>query len=86
MPPKHKASVKTRVQPYHIAFSLDDKYLFSASGDVIDAKTKKVVAGLQDEYGRDVSSEKFLEATFADGKMLRATERFGKGQLNKSSN
>ncbi len=32
MPPKHKASVKTRMQPYHIAFSLDDKYLFSASG------------------------------------------------------
>ncbi len=95
MPPKHKASVKTRMQPYHLGLSLDDKYVFSASGDVIDAQTKKVIAVLKDEYGRDVSSEKFIQATFGDsgawarqppsGKMLRANERFGKGQVGKSS-
>ena len=82
MPPRFMTSVKTRVQPYTMGFSLDDQYVFSASGDVIDAKTKKVVAVLKDEYGRDVYSEKLIQATFGeDGKMLRVNQRFSKGQV-----
>ena len=87
MPPRFKATVKTRVQPYTLSFSLDDRYVFSASGDVVDAKTKKVVAVLKDEYGRDVYSEKFIQATFGDdGKMLRANQRFSKGQVGVPAN
>ena len=86
-PPRFKTSVKTRVQPYTLSFSLDDRYVFSASGDVVDAKTKKVVAVLKDEYGRDVYSEKFIQATFGDdGKMLRASQRFSKGQVGVATN
>jgi DNA-binding beta-propeller fold protein YncE len=86
-PPRFKTSVKTRVQPYTLSFSLDDRYVFSASGDVVDAKTKKVVAVLKDEYGRDVYSEKFIQATFGDdGKMLRANQRFSKGQVGVPAN
>ena len=72
-PPAFKASVKTRVQPYSMSISLDDKYVLSFSGDVIDTMTKKVVHVLKDEYGRDVYSEKFVQATFDSetGKMLR---------------
>jgi DNA-binding beta-propeller fold protein YncE len=81
MPPKEVTSVKTRVPPYWVNFGLDGKYVFAMSGDVIDPKTKKVIAVLKDEYGRDVYSEKYLEATFVDGKMMRATDRFGIGQV-----
>jgi DNA-binding beta-propeller fold protein YncE len=81
MPPRPTVSIKTRVPPYTVGLSLDDTYVLSMSGDVIDAKTKKVVAGLKDEYGRDVYSEKMIQATFGpDGKMLRANERFSKGR------
>ena len=82
MPPTFMTSITTRVQPHTMGFSLDDRYVFSASGDVIDAKTKKVVAVLKDEYGRDVYSEKLIQATFGqDGKVLRVNARFSKGQV-----
>jgi DNA-binding beta-propeller fold protein YncE len=83
MPPRPTSSIKTRVPPYTVGFSLDDTYVLSMSGDVIDAKTKGLVAGLKDEYGRDVYSEKMIQATFGpDGKMLRANERFSKGRAS----
>ena len=64
--------------------------VYPASGDIIDAKAKTVVAGLTDEYGRSVQGEKAVEvdfATFPDGplgppkgKVLRVGNRFGVGQ------
>jgi DNA-binding beta-propeller fold protein YncE len=81
MPPKEVAQVKTRVPPYWVNFGLDGKYVFAMSGDVIDPRTRKIVAVLKDEYGRDVFSEKYVEAQFVDGKMTRATDRFGIGQV-----
>jgi len=81
MPPKEVTSVKTRVPPYWVNFGLDGKYVFAMSGDVIDPKTRKIVAVLKDEYGRDVFSEKYVEAQFIDGKMTRAIDRFGIGQV-----
>jgi hypothetical protein len=87
MPPRPTATVKTRVHPYTVGFSLDDTYVISMSGDIVDAKTKKIVAGLRDEYGRDVYSEKLIQATFGpDGKMLRANERFSKGRAFVTTN
>jgi DNA-binding beta-propeller fold protein YncE len=74
MPPLPTTSIKTRVPPYTVGFSLNDTYVLSMSGDIIDAKTKKIVAGLKDEVGRDVYSP--------DGKMLRASERFSKGRAS----
>jgi DNA-binding beta-propeller fold protein YncE len=81
MPPKQVTSVKTRIPPYWVTFGLDGKYVFAASGDVIDAATKKIVAGLKDEFGRAVSSEKQVECLFVNGKLMRAVDRFGIGQV-----
>jgi hypothetical protein len=81
MPPKQVTSIKTRTPPYWITFGLDGRYVFPASGDVIDAASKKVVAGLRDEFGRDVQSEKQLEMVFAGGKLIRTVDRFGIGQV-----
>ena len=79
MPPTQKASIKVRDEPAWIAFSLDGRMAYPSTGDVIDVKTKKIVATLQDEHGQDVQSEKLLEIAFANGKPVRASDQFGKG-------
>jgi hypothetical protein len=50
---------------------------------VIDAATKKVVAQLNDEYGRPVNSEKLLEMRFLNGKLVQVVDQFGVGQVRK---
>src|SRR4029077_3032807 len=81
MPPKQKMcmDVKLRSKPYWITVGLDGKYIFPSTGDVIDAATKKVVAVLKDEYGRDVRSEKLVELYFSKGKLTRVANQFGTG-------
>jgi DNA-binding beta-propeller fold protein YncE len=81
MPPKQTKSIKTRDVPAWITFGIDGKIVYPSSGDVIDAATKQVVAGLQDEYGRRVQSEKLVEVTFANGKPARTIDPFGVGQV-----
>ena len=47
--------------------------------EVIDAKTKKVVALLKDDQGHDFQSEKMLEIVLDGSKVVRAGEQFGIG-------
>jgi hypothetical protein len=78
-------SIRTRSNPSWITFGIDGKYVYPSSGDVIDAATKQVVAGLRDEVGRQVESEKILEILFIDGKPIRAVDQFGVGQVRGGS-
>jgi hypothetical protein len=80
MPPKQIASLKVRDQPGWIAFSLDGRYAWPSSGEVFDVKTKRQVAALTDEHGRDVGSEKMVEIVFASGKPVRNGDQFGLGR------
>src|SRR5436305_1058468 len=52
MPPKQVSSIPQRDCVGWVSFSLDGRFAYSSTGEVIDAKTKKVVAALQDETGR----------------------------------
>jgi DNA-binding beta-propeller fold protein YncE len=80
MPPKQTASIKLRDQPGWITFSLDGRYAYPSTGEVIDTKTKKIVATLTDEAGRMVQSEKVVEIVF-EGKMPRRNgDQFGIGR------
>jgi len=79
MPPAQKTTIKLRDEPGWISFSLDGQTAFPSTGDVIDIKTRKIVATLQDEKGTDVESEKMVEIDFANGKPVRAADQFGKG-------
>ena len=47
----------------------------------VNPVTKKIVGHLKDEYGRYVYSEKIIEVLYADGKMVKASDRFGIGQV-----
>jgi DNA-binding beta-propeller fold protein YncE len=80
MPPAMKASVKVRDEPGWITFGIDGKLAYASTGDVVDVKTKQIVATLQDENGANAESEKMLEIDFANGKPVRAGDQFGKGQ------
>src|SRR5438045_3165358 len=60
-PPKYVTSVKLREQPGWVTFSLDGKYAYPSTGEVIDTATKKIVVALTDETGREVHSEKVVE-------------------------
>ena len=58
---------------------LDGKLAYVSSGDVIDMKSRKIVAQLKDEYGRTMHSEKVLDMVFVEGKLTRVANQFGNG-------
>jgi DNA-binding beta-propeller fold protein YncE len=80
MPPKQIASIPVREQPGWVTFSLDGKYAYPSTGDVIEVATRKIVTGLTDETGAQVHSEKMVEIHFRDGKPIRTGDQFGLGR------
>lgn len=80
-PPKQIASIELRDQPGWVTFSLDGTYAYASAGEVIDTKTKKIVATLSDENGKPVHSEKVMEIYFKDGKPTRNADQFGVGRV-----
>jgi len=83
MPPKQVATVKARDCVGWVNFSIDGRSAYSSTGEIIDTKTKRVVAALQDETGRQVQSEKQLELVVVNGKVIRAGDQFGIGAVGK---
>ena len=80
MPPKQITSVALREQPGWVTFSLDGRYAYPSTGEVIDTKTKKIIAALKDETGREVHSEKMVEIVFQNGVPIRNGDQFGLGR------
>lgn len=80
MPPKQIASVKLRDQPGWVTFSIDGSLAYPSTGDVIDVQSRKIIAGLTDEEGREVQSEKLLEIDFRGNRPIRTGDQFGIGQ------
>jgi DNA-binding beta-propeller fold protein YncE len=80
MPPTLKASIKVRDEPGWITFGIDGTLAYPSTGDVVDVRTKQIVATLQDENGANAESEKMLEIDFAGGKPAVAGDQFGKGK------
>jgi DNA-binding beta-propeller fold protein YncE len=79
MPPKQKTSIAVKDLPGWITFSIDGRTVYSSSGEVIDARSKKVVTNLKDEQGKDFQSEKLLEIDIDGSKVVRAGNQFGVG-------
>lgn len=80
MPPKQVTSIKLRDQPGWITFSLDGRYGYPSTGEVIDTRTKQIVTTLQDEHGKPVQSEKMVEIVFDGGKLVCTGDQFGLGR------
>ena len=84
MPPKQVADIKLhREQPGWITFSIDGRYAYPSTGEVIDVKTRQIITGLKDEHGVDVHSEKLLEIDFNGDQPIRTGDQFGIGQVSR---
>jgi DNA-binding beta-propeller fold protein YncE len=84
-PPEQGDSIVLREQPGWITFSRDGSFAYPSTGEVIDAKSRKIVAILSDEEGRPVHSEKMLEIDFSDGKPFETGDQFGLGRVIRKS-
>jgi DNA-binding beta-propeller fold protein YncE len=69
-----------------VAFSVDGRYAYTASTEVIDVKSRKIAAIFKDEKGKPVCSSKFVEVQIDDGKVVRAGDQFGVGRLIQGAN
>jgi DNA-binding beta-propeller fold protein YncE len=83
MPPKQTQSIEVRDQPGWITFSTDGRYAYPSTGEVIDVKTKKIIATLKDENGNPVHSEKVVEIHMEGKKAVKAGDQFGIGRVTK---
>ena len=86
-PPKYVESVELRDEPGWVTMSIDGKTVVPSTGDVIDVKTRKIVARLTDETGAAVQSEKLLEIDVAKGadgtQTFTVGDQFGFGRVQK---
>lgn len=80
MPPVQVATIALRDQPGWVTFGIDGRYAYPSTGEVIDSRSRAIVAALKDEMGRPVQSEKLLEIDFRDGKPVRTGDQFGIGR------
>ncbi|HLJ91667.1 MAG TPA: hypothetical protein VKU02_00605 [Gemmataceae bacterium] len=80
LPPRQMASIQLREQPGWVTFSLDGRYAYPSTGEVIDTQTKKILVALQDEKGREVHSEKMVEIVFQGDTVVRTGDQFGLGR------
>jgi DNA-binding beta-propeller fold protein YncE len=71
--------------PGWVTFSLDGKYAYPSSGEVIDVKTRKILLTLKDEFYNSVASEKMVEVHIKDGKAVKAGDQFGLGRVTKDA-
>ncbi|HKS38372.1 MAG TPA: hypothetical protein VJW76_14355 [Verrucomicrobiae bacterium] len=81
MPPKQVASIQVRDQPGWITFSIDGRYAYPSTGDIIEVATRKIIGYLTDETGAAVQSEKMLEIDFRKDQPVRTGDQFGLGRV-----
>ena len=82
-PPEQRAAVNLSSGGHGwITFSLDGRFAWCHTSDVIDTRTRKVVATLKDEKGNPVSGSKFLEIHFRGSKVVAMGDQFGLGRAS----
>ena len=70
-PPVALTAIELPAQPRWIAFSIDGRYAYASTGDVVATATRKIVGALEDPAGAKVKSESPLEIDFAGGQPVR---------------
>jgi hypothetical protein len=81
MPPRQVASIPLKDQPGWITFTIKGDYAYPSTGDVVDVRTRKIVAELKDESGQPVQTEKLLEIDFQGDQPVQAGDQFGMGRV-----
>lgn len=81
-PYQQLTTIPVQDMPGWVTFTLDGKYAYPSSGEVIEVKTRKVLLTLQDEFNNSVASEKMVEVQFEGNKLVKAGDQFGIGRVN----
>jgi DNA-binding beta-propeller fold protein YncE len=84
-PPRQMASLKLREQPGWVTFSLDGRYAYPSTGEVVDTASKKILLGLADEQAREVHSEKMVEIVWRGDKVVKTGDQFGVGRAKSTA-
>lgn len=79
-PYQQLTTIALQDMPGWITFSIDGKYAYPSSGEVIDVKKRKVLTVLKDEFNNNVGSEKMIEIDFSGKKAVKAGDQFGIGR------
>lgn len=85
-PYQQLTTIPLQDMPGWVTFSLDGKYAYPSSGEVIDVKTRKTLLTLQDEFYNNVASEKMVEIHFDGNKAVKAGDQFGLGRVMNNPN
>ena len=80
-PYQQLTTIPLQDMPGWINFSIDGRYAYPSSGEVIETKTRKIITLLQDEFYNNVASEKMLEIDFSGNKPIKAADQFGIGRI-----
>jgi DNA-binding beta-propeller fold protein YncE len=80
IPYQQLTTIPLQDMPGWINFSLDGKYAYPSSGEVIETKTRKILKVLQDENYNNVASEKMIEIHFDGNRPIIAGDQFGMGR------
>jgi DNA-binding beta-propeller fold protein YncE len=80
-PYQQLTTIPLRDMPGWITVGIDGKYIYPSSGEVIEARTRKLIATLQDEFNNNVESEKMVEIDFTGNKATKAGNQFGLGNV-----
>jgi hypothetical protein len=84
-PYQQLTTIPLQDMPGWVTFTIDGKYAYPSSGEVIDVKTRKILMTLKDEHYNSVASEKMIEIQFSDNKVARIGDQFGIGRVNQQS-
>jgi DNA-binding beta-propeller fold protein YncE len=80
-PYQQLSTIPLQDMPGWITFTIDGKYAYPSSGEVIDVKTRKILVTLQDEHNNNVASEKMIEIQLNGDKVVRIGDQFGVGRV-----
>jgi hypothetical protein len=78
-PYQQLTTIPLQDMPGWITFSMDGKFAWPSSGEVIDVKTRTILLSLKDEFNNSVASEKMVEVQFNGNNPVRAGNQFGIG-------
>lgn len=82
-PYQQLSTIPLQDMPGWVTFTVDGKYAYPSSGEVIDVKTRKILLTLKDEFNNSVSSEKVVEVQLNGNKAVIAGDQFGIGRAGK---
>lgn len=79
-PPKQLTSISLRDEPGWITFSLDGRWAYPSTGEVVDVATRTIIYQLTDESGNKVQSEKMIQIAAIRGDVIETGDQFGLGR------